>query len=464
MKWSSLRVRVGLCYAVFTLACLSLFGVFITFYLKRALEDASLPTMQRRVIRLMTYVNHDYPQLSLEDSLSHYLKASPETDEIIVRSDDGNRILFSVGDAPFLVTAAPCIAPPCYREMDNHIHHLRIYTTHAVLAGNPVLLTLAGNIEEHFGIMRTVRTAYFMFVPFLLLASISGGYVLSGRALSPVAKMTAQASRLSITDLRGRITVPKTGDELQNLAEAWNNMLARLDVSVARNAQFTSDASHDLRTSIAVILASAQIALSKVRTPEEHVKLFTTVKTECEHTLSLLEDLLLTARYGFEQHQLQISPLDLAALVRESCLLFVPQAEIKGQSLTLNQCDDLLILGDRDLLHRLITALIDNAIKYTPSGGAISVRLVGIAKQRALLEVSDNGPGIDPADLPHIFDRHFRSQRSFRAERGNGLGLNIARWIADMHHASIIAQSNVANGSTFQVEFPEIEIRIPQAG
>jgi len=312
--------------------------------------------------------------------------------------------------------------------------------------------------------MRTVRAAYFLFVPFLLLASVSGGYVLSGHALSPVGKMTAVASRLSITNLRGRVAVPKTGDELQGLAEAWNSMLARLDVSVERNAQFTSDASHDLRTSIAIILASAQLALSKVRTPEEHARLFRTVQTECEHTLSLLEDLLLTARYGFEQHQLQRNPLSLAALVRESCLLFLPQAELRGQSLTLDLCQDVLIFGNRDLLHRLIAVLVENAVKYTPCGGAISVRLVGSPQQKALLEVRDSGPGIDPADLPHIFERHFRSQSTLQTERGNGLGLNIARWIADVHHASIVVQSEASKGSTFRVEFPEIEVLMSQAG
>jgi signal transduction histidine kinase len=313
---------------------------------------------------------------------------------------------------------------------------------------------MAGNIEEHFGVMRTVRTAYFLFVPFLLLASLTGGYILSGRALVPVGKMTAMASRLSITNLRGRVIVPGTGDELQGLAEAWNSLLARLESSVKRSAQFTSDASHDLRTSIAVILASAELALGKERTPEEHQRLFRTVQTECEHTLNLLEDLLLTARYGFEQHQLQWTSLDFAALVRESCLPFLSQAEIKGQSLTFDLADNVRVAGDRSLLHRLIAVLVENALKYTPQGGTVSVRLVPCERQGALLEVCDTGPGIDPGDLPRIFDRHFRSQSSRKAARGSGLGLNIARSIAEIHLASISAQSELKKGSAFQVLFP----------
>jgi signal transduction histidine kinase len=261
---------------------------------------------------------------------------------------------------------------------------------------------------------------------------------------------------LSISDLHGRISVPQTGDEVQRLAEAWNNMLARLQVSVQRNTQFTSDASHDLRTSIAVMLASAQLALRKPRTPDQYAKTLRTLISECEHTMRVLEDLLASARSGFEQHELNLEPLDLARIVRERCLLFSDKAEGKGQQLTFDLVSDAWVLGDSSLLHRLISVLVDNAIKYTLHGGNIHVCL-RCAPSGFVLEIRDTGVGIANADIPRIFDRRFRSQASSRNEPGAGLGLNIARWIAEAHRASLTVQSMEQVGSVFEVAFPHLE-------
>ena len=458
MKWNSLRVRFGMYYAVFTLGCLSLFGIFLTLYLKRALEDSRLPAMTRRTARLTADVDLDLKDdltATLQQSLERYLKVAPETDEVVVRSSDGKKLLFAGGNEPFVETLRSCTAP-CYREYSFNGRRLRTYLVHTTLGGLPVQLMMAGRIDENTGILQTVRTSYLLFVPFLLLASLTGGYVLSGKALTPVGRMTAMASRLSISDLRGRVPVPQTGDELQGLAEAWNSMLARLQVSVERNAQFTSDASHDLRTSIAVILAGAQLGLSKPRTQEEHTRLLRGTVSECEHTLTLLEDLLMTARYGFEQHELSQEPVELASIVHECCTLFLNQADAKDQSFICDLIPKLWILGDRSLLRRLIGVLLENAIKYTPMGGAISVDLKE-ADARVVLAVRDTGPGIAASALPHIFDRHFRGPDQKQFQHGNGLGLNIARWIADAHRAYLTVETASQKGSVFQVSFPKFE-------
>jgi two-component system, OmpR family, heavy metal sensor histidine kinase CusS len=317
VTWSSLRIRLGIWYAVFTISCLSLFGLFLILYLGRALEASRASTMVHRSVRLVAFVNSEYNQnrdRPLTDILVSFLRATPESDEIIIRSANGVRLLFSSGGEPGLKEEPMC-ALPCFREFSFKGHKYRAYTQRAVLANVPVQVTVTGNIDEHYGIMRTVRTSYLIFIPFLLFVSLSGGYLLSSRALRPLGRMTAMASRLSISDLHGRIPVPHTGDELQTLAEAWNNMLARLQLSVERNAQFTSDASHDLRTSIAVMLASAQLALRKPRTSDQYTRTLRTLSSECEHTLRLLEDLLASARSGFERHEPSQEPLELARIV-----------------------------------------------------------------------------------------------------------------------------------------------------
>ncbi len=453
-----LRVRIGLWYAFFTLSCLSLFGAFLLLYLSEALEASRGPTLMHRAARVSAFVHYEhtlYPDRPLADLLESFRKASPENDEVVVRSGDGQRLLFAGGGEPAL-WQEPLCSLPCFREFRYGGHHYRSYAEQATLAGAPVLLMLTGTIDEHYDLLRTVRTSYLLFVPFLLVASLSGGYLLSGRALQPVARITATASRLSISDLQGRVPVPRSDDELRMLAEAWNSMLERLQVSVERTAQFTSDASHDLRTSIAVMLGSAQLALRRPRTPTQYAETLQTLAAECEHTLRLLEDLLGAARSGFEQHALRPEPLDLAPMLRELCRLFSAKAEMKAQRLTLALEPEGWMSGDALLLRRLVSVLLDNAIRYTPRGGAIEVRLHS-APAHLLLQVHDNGPGVAPSDVSRIFGRAIRVQVSENPEPGSGLGLNIARWIAEAHQASLSVQSELGRGSIFQVAFPRIE-------
>ncbi len=459
MRWSSLRIRLGLWYTLFTLSCLTVFGLFLTFYLGHALEASRAPTLVHRAERLCAFVEseHAYDAARpIASILTTFLKTSPETDEIILRSTDTQLLLFDGGGQPWLQQQPPPCDAPCFREFLLAGHHVRSYTETVTLAGMPVQLTLMGPIDEHYQILRTVRASYLLFVPFLLLASLVGGYSLSGRALLPVGRITAIASRLSITDLHGRVPVPRTYDELQTLAEAWNDMLQRLQASVERNRQFTADASHDLRTSIAVMLASAELSLRKVRTPEHYAATLRTLASECEHTLGILEDLFSAARAGFEQHELIAAPLNLSLMVGEQCALFAAEAALKDCQLHLHLQPELWIRGDGSLLHRLVGILVDNAIKYTPARGSVTVTLCQTSAQ-VVLRVIDTGPGIAGEHLSRIFARAFRAPMSEEFVGGRGLGLSIARWIAEAHSATLQAQSRPGQGSTFEVAFAPLQ-------
>ena len=454
MILASLRVRIGLWYALFTLSCLALFGAFLLLYLSRALEASRAPTMKHRTARLAAFVNGEYAldhRRQLDELLRIFLAVSPETDEVIVREVDGGRLLFHGGAGPELAGQASCSAP-CFREFQLRHHHYRSYTENVVLAGIPVGLTLAGSVDEHYGILRTVLMSLLLFVPFLLIASLLGGYLLSSRSLAPVGRMTGTASRLSMSDLSGRVMVPHTGDELEALARAWNDMLDRLQSSVERSTHFISDASHDLRTSIAVMLASAQLALRRPRAQEEYTRTLATFVTECEFTLALLEELLATAHFGFDTYKLRYELLDLSVAVSERCSLFIAEAESKSHLLRLEVETGCMVYGDRLLLHRLIGVLVENAIKYTQDRGAITVVLRG-SRAGTLLQVKDTGQGIAANDLSLIFARSYRGQHSRQRQPGSGLGLSIAQWIAEAHHTRLRATSQPGYGSMFEVEF-----------
>jgi two-component system heavy metal sensor histidine kinase CusS len=276
------------------------------------------------------------------------------------------------------------------------------------------------------------------------------------RALKPVDRITRTAVGIGISNLSKRIPVEKTGDEIQRLAEAWNDLLARLESSVARQQQFTSDASHDLRTSMAVILATGQLTLRHQRTEEEYREAISTMVSECDSTSHLLEDLLLLARGDVFPARIELLPVNITTIVREVSQRAASLASAKSQQVEVHvPPDPIVLLGDNKLLPRLLSILIDNAVKYTPEGGAIRIVLERQADGSVQLRVQDTGIGIPLELLPKIFDRFYRgdSVRS-RNSGGFGLGLAIAKCICEAHAAEINVRKRFPPGEYLYCAFP----------
>jgi signal transduction histidine kinase len=245
------------------------------------------------------------------------------------------------------------------------------------------------------------------------------------------------------------------GDEIQQLAETWNNMLARLEISVARMSQFTSDASHELRTPIALIRSTAEIALRRPRPEHEYREALVQIQTESERMTQLVSDLLFLARADDHAISAEMTGLDLRGPVREACAEIAPFAAAQGKELKFDDYPESLpVMGHPSSLRRLLFAILENAIKYTAPGGKITVDMKpapGVTR----VNVRDNGMGIPPSALPHIFERFFRADPSRnRTSGGYGLGLAIAQTIARQHHGLIEVQSKVGDGSAFSVTLP----------
>ncbi len=282
--------------------------------------------------------------------------------------------------------------------------------------------------------------------PLLLIGAGFGGYLISRRALGPVDRITTAAESISISSLSDRLEVPKTSDELQRLSETLNGMLARLNASVQKISQFTADASHELRAPVSG------------RTSEEFHDDMIQILAEAERTSKLIDSLLLLARADAGGSELQHELTDVSTSLRE--------AVEQGRSLSAEKRIELtagldspavVVHGDGEALRRLFFILIDNAIKYTPEGGRVQVR-VEVLDGQAAIKVSDCGMGISESDLPHIFDRFWRADKvRSRGLGGAGLGLSIARWIVDQHHGSIEVRSELSEGSTFTVKIPLAE-------
>lgn len=454
----SLKVQLFLLYlglVLFSMLCL---GSFSYWYLSKMLASARQKTMVAREDRILAYID-SWPRndssMSMSEKLRQLSIGINGTDIIQVHELDGTPIYSTAGhdELKFPWPNQSCYQR-CFGLERKDGHSIRTLYHVVKMNGHPVRLSLSGTIDEHTQILKAVRNSYFLFCPLLLLVSAAGGYIVSRRALAPVDRMTAEARTIGIDDLTRRLPVPDTGDELQRLAESWNGLLQRLESAVARLTQFTADISHDLNTTIAVILSTAGLALSRPRSSEEYRDALRSVSIECEATSRLLKDLLAIARTDLVPSTIS-EPVDISALVTEVCQQFTGRARVKQQQLEPKVDREAWTLGDASLLRRMIAILLDNAIKYTPQHGSITVLL---RQHSAAIElaVRDTGMGIPPNELSKIFDRFYRGDPSRSQEdSGNGLGLAIAKWVAESHGSAINVEST-SLGSTFSVSLPAL--------
>jgi len=296
------------------------------------------------------------------------------------------------------------------------------------------------------GLVRTLVIA----VPLALALAAGGGIFLARRALKPVDKIAHTAEEIEETDLSRRINV-NTKDELGRLAATLNAMIGRLEKAFQRQKQFTSDASHELRTPLAVIEAESTLALQKERPPSDYRQSLETISQESRQMSSLIDQLLTLARADAGKEQWNFTEVNLGKLISNLSTDIEVLCQEKGLSFQLGQAQDLVVKCDEARLRELFMNLLDNAIRYTPSPGTISVSLHREG-QMAVVAITDTGIGIPAEDIPFIFERFYRVDKSrSRVEGGSGLGLAISRHIAEAHEGKIEVESQVGSGSTFSV-------------
>jgi heavy metal sensor kinase len=294
--------------------------------------------------------------------------------------------------------------------------------------------------------------------PLLLILASAGGYWMSRRALAPVERIAHTAADIEAQNLSKRLPIRGAGDELDQLSATLNAMFARLEDSFRRITQFTADASHELRTPIAIIRTTAEVIRKKPRSEKEYAEALDRILAESERTTALVEDLMLLARADSNVEDLVLEPVGLAGLAQAACAEARVLAEAAGVTLTNGGLSQCTVSGDDRALRRLLLILLDNAIKYSKPGGEVQLSLVvrQHANQRtAVLEVRDQGIGIASDDLPHIFERFYRASKDrSRKVDGVGLGLSIAESIARRHGGEIQVESSPGVGSTARVSLP----------
>jgi heavy metal sensor kinase len=332
---------------------------------------------------------------------------------------------------------------------------LRLYSAVLEYQGHHLTIQVAEDMDDYFDATARYELLLFIGIPILLAAATAGGYWLSKRALAPVDQITSAAQSISPSDLSGRVIVPETRDELQRLARTLNAMLQRIEEAFRRMTQFTADASHELRTPIALIRTRAEVTLRKSRDNPEYRDALHEILEESERITSLIENLMLLARADTGTEALHFKQVNVCEIARRASAQGKTLADARQLQWSETIPDvPLWVTADPDSLGRLLLILIDNAVKYTPVHGRVGIHVAN-KNGHAQIEVLDTGIGIAEADLPHVFERFYRadSARS-RDSGGAGLGLSIGQWIAKAHLGEIAVESTLERGSSFHLKLP----------
>ena len=338
-------------------------------------------------------------------------------------------------------------------------HTYRFYVRHFTLEQQAATLVVVQSLFHQHEFLETLAGTFAIVIPLTLLIAGIGGYFLARRSLSPVVAMSEQARWIGAENLESRLSVRNPNDELGHLASSFNGLLDRLNASFDRQKRFVADASHELRTPVAILCGETEVALAKEdRTQAEYRETLGILADESRRLKRIVEDLFTLARADAGQYPLSYTDFYLDELAAECAKNVRTLAAAKQITLACEPSGEALIRADESLIRRMLLNLLDNAIKYTQPGGSVSVHVEdrdGVYE----LSVADSGSGI-PADLhSRIFERFFRvdKARSRKEQDGSGagLGLSIGAWIASAHSGNLGLTRSGSEGSTFTATLPK---------
>ncbi len=455
----SIRARLTVWFAAVLGAVLALITAATWFELRESFAEALDQSLADRASNIAQFLGQPGGPATFEETqedLREYVALDPGWNLLQI-ADAGGAVLYC---SPALEGQLPDVAPaqaawpPRYADITIRGRPIRLATARVEVQGQPYTVQVAVPTTELEEALGRFRLAALLLIPAGMLAVAFGGYWISRRALGPVDRIAATARAITATALDRRLDVPPTGDELQRLSATLNEMLDRLQAAFEETRRFTADASHELRTPVALIRTAAEVALRRSRSADEYRSTLEAILREAERTSVLLQDLLTLARADAGVYSFERSRLDLGEIVAGRREALEALCTGHGLEFQLESGSAPPISGDRSALARVVLILVSNAVRYTPAPGLVRLT-VGEAGGRAFVEVGDTGIGIAPEDLPRVFDRFFRADRArSRDEGGVGLGLSIAKWIVEEHGGEIRLDSEPAKGCRARVSLP----------
>lgn len=315
-------------------------------------------------------------------------------------------------------------------------------------------VTAAYPVGEVDATLRSLFSLFLYSIPVAFAFSLIAGWFIASRSLKPVDSISRSARQISAENLTNRLPMPETNDEIARLTETLNEMIARLETSFTQIKQFTSDASHELKTPLAILMGELEVALKRPMSAQEYRETIESCLEEVERLTNVIQGLLDLSRADSGQELVQFAPVRLSVLVEDVCDDLMIISEQKHITFTSAIEPDVTIEGDKMRLHQALLNIFENALKYTPQNGTVHVTLAS-TQEFAIISVRDNGIGIPKEQLPYIFDRFFRVDKARSQNiQGSGLGLSITKWIVEAHRGTIQATSTEHEGTTFVVSLP----------
>jgi two-component system OmpR family sensor kinase len=354
-------------------------------------------------------------------------------------------------------------APRQLQDLTLGREHFRARVLQAEVGGSQISIVTLQSLESERELLEDIRAALLWVIPVTLVIAGAGGYFLARKSLAPVVAMSEKAGHIGARNLHERLPVQNARDELGYLASTFNSLLERLERSFEQQRRFMADASHELRSPVAVIRGEAEVALSQPRQPEEYRESLAIALDEARRLSQIVDDLFTLARADAGEYPLRPRDFYLEELASDCVRAARSAAAARGITLSYEPDGEMPILADEALVRRLAMNLLDNAIKYTPEGGKVNVTCQRAGAEYSLT-VKDSGPGIPAEAGEKIFERFFRldparthsgrENSGVPATAGAGLGLAIARWIAEAHHGRLQLVQSDSSGSTFAAFLP----------
>lgn len=399
---------------------------------------------------VLTFNREDHSVLEFLRTASRYYQLyDGQSGRVVAQSEDSALMHLAVSPAD----ALRLLRHPGFDET-RRFAPLRFRSIVFHASGRAYVLRVGVSLADDETAMRQIRDVLLLLLPVAVLASVMVTWVISGKALKPVRELRLAAHDISISNLNRRLPSRGSGDEIDLLAATFNDVFLQLEESVNRMKEFTAGISHELRTPLACLQGEAELALADARMPDCYRQVLTSQLEEFHKLNRLIDALLLLARAEAGEIGLALQRLDLSTLIAGLVEQIRFIADTRHVHLELRCDSPVPAIADPQWLERAALNLIDNAVKFTPAGGTVTLE-TAVHDGWATLRTSDTGIGISERDLPKIFDRFYRADGSrSKAVEGIGLGLTITKWIVEAHHGTIAVESMAGRGSCFTVQLP----------
>lgn len=445
---------------LFVLLCALLYQG-LRHFLENDLREAQARRAHQIADTLLAQIRVTGPAYVAQQAKAWY---EPEISDRFIRiTQAGGRVIYISGapkDDSFDPAAIPAFSG---RAGAKSFHKVKLANGRTLLiatlnyrpsGGSPYLVEFGALLDPVDTMLDHLFLQLIIGLPIAVIIITAGGYILVRRALMPVEKITRAAEMITQHNLSDRLPVSRTGDELERLSVSLNRMIGRLDDAFQNSKRFVADASHELRTPLTILRGELESLIEKPGLDPEVRERATSMFEEAVRLSRIVEQLLTLSRLDAGEAQADWSPFDLAALARTTADQMGLLAEDKNISIACDASQPVVVEGDSARLKQVVVNLLDNAIKYTQSGGAVQLHVCRV-NGHAILEVEDNGAGIPREALPHVFERFYRVDQIRSGDlEGAGLGLSIAKAICSAHGAEIEATSGPKQGSCFRVTLP----------